>query len=804
MEVYDKEKTDDDLRSLTGISKDEEAAMDTRAHNSVAEDIAGREGLIGSAGSEASENGGGLYKGDKSSAKSGGVKNFLWGSRRKKQATLLGGGGLAGAITIIIFALITFAGPAEIVQLSHILHIPFSHSENTDSQRTKGLLRYARSGETGETRVGFLGSKIFGNLRTQLADAGITFESTDSSGRIKTVAFDSKKLTSKYIPELKGMSSDEQKAFLEQKFGLSTGSLSDVLDSSGKPTGSFTSADNSNPLDLKTAITVKDASIASLNDGSIVSAIKNRAFGEFFGIPSLFHPIKRYVSQPLENKISDFLRAKLEQKFAQTTEDSVDTAASNPTPTPVEEASLKAVKGPLSSAAKAAGTVLLFTGAMCLARSVARDIPNVNHALIVAPSMAHALSLISMGHQIENGQDVNTYQVSAALSALTDGKGQSVWAARGLDALSSPTNYSGALLPLDYSQGFSSSTTAAVINNTIGGGSFGGVVCSPAGLVLQFVGGVVLLFSGVFDDGASWGLDAAVRAGTVALTAVPKFIAAIGVSRFIEYHATQIFAASGVVPKQFAGALGGNLLAYGARAAANSGAISSGAVALSSTASNLLSYQEASQANATFQSKSLTYKIFNPDDSKTVAGHIVDNVNPNISQNVSNVATSMLNFSLMTNMFKNIGTLFSSKVGAANNQPFDWGFPQYAIPDSILNNPAYEDPYANANIVAKDLDNTGGMNIQYIPKVLACFGDDISQVNGLWTVTAKTDVNPTSDSYLAGDCGNLNDPNYPDWPRFMLFIEDSRNMDSASCFVGGADSSQSCTNSGFGNGNASN
>ncbi|HEY4964265.1 MAG TPA: hypothetical protein VIH90_06225 [Candidatus Saccharimonadales bacterium] len=801
MEVYDKEKTDDELRSLTGISKDEESAMDTSAHNSVAQDIAEREGLTGSGSSAESgkttdssntpSDEPNFYAGESESGNGGGIKNFFWSSSQRKAATLFGGGGLIATIVFIVFAVITFAGPAEIIQLSHILQIPFAHSANTDSARTKGLLRYARTGETGETRVGYLGSKIFGNLRVQLEDAGITFDTTSYSGRLNSATVDPEKMAEKLsdFSTLKGMSPAAQKAFIENKLQLPEGSLIDVVDGSGAPTGNFETAKGVT-LGLKSAIALKDTTIASLDDGGIVSAIKNRVMGDYLGIPSLFHPIKRFIGDPLKNKVTAIVKQKIDAKNAQAQEDSLNDTLSSPTPTPVEAAAEADLNKQLSPAKKTIGAAVLLASTVCLIRSVAKDVPDVNRALIVAPAVAHSTSMIAKGSQFQNGNNMNSSQPNAAVSDLTDSStGQNIWSGQALQALENPTSYGGVEMPLDLAQGFSTSTTPSGIDNSLGLGGFGAAICSPAGLVVQAGVGVALLVSGFFDAGTSWDVRAGFAAGQAG-----EFAATSGVFAMIKHYAVQILSDHGVVPKAFAGALGGNLLAYGAREAANIGAVSSGGVALGSNASTQLGYQEAKQANDVFESKSLSYKLFNTDDQKTLAGHLVDNINPNFRQNITNVGNGILSFSLISNMLKNLGTIFNMHVSADISQPYDWGFPQYGIPDSLLNNPAYADPYANADAVAKLLDTTGGTASPYIAKAMACFGVTISQQNGLWSVVPATDVNPNDPAYTDQNCGDItSDPN---WDSIIMFVEDSRNMDAVSCFVGGSDSAQSCTNSG--------
>lgn len=105
MPVYDDEKvangadsaSDDELRRLTGIGKDEEDAMDREAHNGAADDIAEK---------------GGLFNAADTASPMGRLKqagNFMWGSKKRKAATTgvgLGVGGLGVSLVMLFMSLV--------------------------------------------------------------------------------------------------------------------------------------------------------------------------------------------------------------------------------------------------------------------------------------------------------------------------------------------------------------------------------------------------------------------------------------------------------------------------------------------------------------------------------------------------------------------------------------------------------------------------------------------------------------------------------------------------------------------------
>lgn len=120
-------------------------------------------------------------------------------------------------------------------------------------------------------------------------------------------------------------------------------------------------------------------------------------------------------------------------------------------------------------------------------------------------------------------------------------------------------------------------------------------------------------------------------------------------------------------------------------------------------------------------------------------------------------------------------SLFSPKLAAANNAPYDWGFNRYGIPKEILDDSEFENPFDSAEKAGLILDVTGD---KYVSKAKSCFGVDIEKGGNGWEVVAKEDVNPSDSDYIDAGCNDLDDAN---WKRIIVFVFDSRLMDAVGC-----------------------
>jgi hypothetical protein len=771
--VYDDQKTESEaeqLRRITGIGADEEQAMDREAHNGATEDIADQEGLYKPGSTDNSGDSSRALKQQEASAgspannsdesTSGGGKKLngrmgklLRNKLVKRSSIGIALAGLAGGGAIGFFSIAS--GPLQLIHLSEILgkNMHFSHSASEN--RGNKLMRYWRAGKTsdiGETRVGKLGSLTFSKTMAQLKDIGIEFERTGLAGNVKSMTVDTTK-----NPEFKNMSQSEAKIAISKKFGIPE---SDITRSGGKYSV------NTENFGIKAVRGLTKNSLSYLEDGKIISSMKFRILGKFFNVPSLFHPIDRAKASVENNYATKVARKATEAKRAAELEK----------PTLDKAAPAKAsIKDSLSGVKKGVGAALLLTASMCIVRSVADKVVEVNRFAVVEPAALKAVDKMAVGSQIEhdtgNVQTLVEPQVAAQAESLIDANGKSIWAAKSLNA-TADGSLSGEDISPAYKQAFVNDTTAQNMKDTLGGGgTVGAIVCSPVGLLIQGAGGVVLLISGLFDGGASW----AVKAGTAAAST----IATAGAIYFIEQQATNILADKAITPAVLAGPVGGNLLAYGAREAANIDARASGGFDLTPAQEAALNQQQEADSQQSFRAKPFFAQMFDVTDYRSGAGKFVDAMGSSFSQNANNLLGSFLNIGSLLS-----GSFLSLMPTAHAAATYDFGFPKAGIPLSILDDPATADPYDNASKVSTLLSSPDGQ--QYIDKASVCFGAELVQTGNIWDVTSKTAVNPNSDTYVNAKCSAMDS----NWQRVILFILDTKVMSAIACYS--TDDVQAC------------
>jgi hypothetical protein len=591
-----------------------------------------------------------------------------------------------------------------------------------------------------------------------------------SIGQLESGTIDTAKLAKRY-PQLKGMSTDQARSEISSLFpDISEDQL--VRIGSGSDASGTKFAVNTRDFSIKSSRALLNNSVSHLEDGKILTALRGRALSEFYNLPSLWHPIKRSVSSK-ENKIStkeDRRKAAAEREKANK---------------PVESGKFKAARDSLKSKINGnegkLSAALLATAGMCLIRSVADDVPAVNRGAIIAPAVAKTADKIAVASQIQSNDDISMQDVAPIVESLTDDNGQTIWSAKGINALTDPTVTDGTDLPSEYKQAFYFDNTAKTLKDTLGGGGVGGLVCSPLGQVVQIAGGLLLIVSGPLSGGASWGLVAAKTTASMAVTA--------GVISLLQNQAVNLLKDDVAIPDALSGPLGGNLMAYSAREFEGITGRSSGGVPLSSADEAAIQKDSQIASQQEFHNKSLSAQIFDKNDYRSVSSQVAMSINPNMGRDITSMVSSIFN---VGSLFSHFSDLFTSKVSAATT--YDWGFPLYGIPKQILNNPDYQNPYDNADKVASILDGDSGGD--YVDKAMKCFGVEVSKGSDGWQAIPKEDVNPNDTDYADAHCGDISDPN---WQRMILFVFDSRTADAADCFQGGYDTSdQSCQDMGSG------
>jgi hypothetical protein len=677
------------------------------------------------------------------------------------------GGGAAGVIVAVIFgAGSILQGPLQLVHVGEILKKAWPGSDEASSNRTKGLFRYARSGEYGETRVGKLGSLTFADTTKKLKAIGIDFQ-TGSGSTVKSATINTAKLE-KAFPELKNMSIAERRAFLAKKFELSERLLVKI---NGSNLAGETYAVNTRDFNVKAVRALTDKSVEAIGNGRLQTAIRSRVLAKFHGINGLWHPIQKKVAQAKKDYFTRKDRKAAEERR---------TKARAPPSNGKLAAAKQKLKDKVSGNEGKLSGALLFTAGMCLVRSVADEVVTVNREAIVVPAALESADKLAVASQVQSGRDISMYQAGAVSESFTDENGKSIFQGKAFKALTDPNTQAGEDIPSEYKQAFSNDTTAAKMNASIGGGSVGGLVCSPIGQVVQISASVLLIFSGPATGGASWGAIATKYGASTAAT--------LGVISLLQSQLVNILKNDTPFPTPLSGPLGGSLLAYGAREMGNTSNRASGGVELSSAESAMLEKKQQLADQQEFRSKSLFAQMFDLHDYRTPVSRFADSLSPNPAKNVGSMLSGL------TNISGTLSRVFSSLWPQAHaaNEPYDWGFPQYGIPTELLNDSGLEDPYDNADKVSALL-NSGDQ--KYIEKAKSCFGVDINKGTDGWDATAAEEVNPNEQSYTDAHCNDLSDPN---WKRVILFVFDTRTMETIDCYMGGTTTSdESCSKAGF-------
>lgn len=708
----------------------------------------------------------GTSPGDSPATKNVSFRSTLMKGRiSKKVSRRLIGGGVTGTIIGAVLAIAGIAsGPLQLVHLSQILSKNFAGSDHASSLRIRGLYRYAKTGDVGETRV-VIGSKTFAKTTAQLKDIGIEFRRNAISGNPDSMTIDSGKFAERY-PELKNMSVTNSRALISRELGIPINEINRV--NNGSSIGSHKFAINAKDYSIKATRILSKNTVSLLDDGKIVTAMRLRTMAKFFNTPSLWHPFKR-ASANLENKTATKIQRRAAEKERE--------KAFKATDTPEVTEAKSRLKEKLSGARGAASAALLLTAITCLVRSSADDAVTVDRATVAVPAALNAADKLAAGAQTQTNQDIEISQPAGVVDTFTDDKGNSIWTGQALQATSTPTKYGGEDLAPEYKQAFVKDNTAANLKASLGGGDFGAVACSTPGLIIQFAGSLALLFFGPETGGATWAAFAAKTSVQFATTA--------GVFYLLQHQLTNILTHDTALPETLSGPVGGNLLAYGAREAAAIGGRSSGEIPISAQAASLENGRLQQISNTEFQQRSLLSRALDTKDYRSLISRTIDSPTINSPNGMKLAALNLLQPGKLIG--KVFGAIFSN-VGA-ENKPYDWGTQDYGIPESMLNDPALEDPYQNAQLAAEIVKNDDS----YIKKADDCFGANISLVNAVWAVTPSHDVNPNSSRYVDANCGNIKDTK---WQRIIMFVFDSRTMEAVACHQNS--DPMSCQNSGFG------
>lgn len=663
---------------------------------------------------------------------------------RKKTATGL----VIGAIGLGGFGFFSFIqGPLQLVHLSQILQKPFGQQEKDSESRLKGLLRFARSGDFGETRVGYFGSRSAIKTEDKLKKMGVTFVDKDPGGFPREVRIDlvdyERETGKKFNAE---KYATDAKLPLNQVNVDTAGKYVTVRDPSGKVLKASVFRSATKPL-VGTLFEGK-------RFGKVTTSVKARPVLNKNGAYSKLHPWKRLEAASLKKAAE--IDAKRQAKKKQRSEKAQKRFDN-----------LKKKVSPKTAAA-GAGAATLQLG-VCLVRDVAHEVPLVNHESTNIPARNDALEKISWGEQTKSNYDFNESQPGQAVKGLTDSKGNSVWQSKALDALANGGEGKGTDFDQETKNNFSHNSPEADVEKALE--TYGGAnhLCSPAGIIIGAGIGIVSIALAAPTGGASLVTYAAFQAGTAAAT--------MGILAVVTQQAINALKDE-PLPERFTSApFQGSVDAFGSVDLAGDFYRKSGGAPLDERATADTVTVDA-EGDEEFKRRSFFARTFDVYDYRTLASRTIDKINPSVEANLNSLASTATK---PWSLFSGFAGMFDRKAQAAE-KAYDFGIPKYGFKQSELTNDIFEDPYDNANKAAAILDS----DPSYIERAKKCFGVELSKGGNGWEVDLvdnpdgdpEKDVVPSTADYVSAKCAEGND----NWLRIRLFIFDSRTMEAYACY----------------------
>jgi hypothetical protein len=735
----------------------------------------------------------------------------------KKRAAIAGGivGGLTLGGTLFFF---TTSGPLQFIHFAQMLRGPhFANSDNMSNTRFAKMVRYWRgNGTVGDTRLGWIEGKYKDRIIADMKRAGFEPIFEADSDYYKGIKIDRTSEGSPY----KGMSDEDLKAHLQEKFGVKA-TVAQIAD------GKFY-VKSETFFGQRKALTQISK---EMGKKGVTASIRRRTLSKF-GVVS-WHPMTK-IDKKVNQKISD-LYATWKQSRDARVKEGVKAATIDGT-----NAQQQAVDGegkPIgdpqnvngqvetvtrdkattmldniknSKSLNVAGGIAAAVGIICGAKDIYDRMGEIYYAQTAMPLMRLGMDQVTTGSQVQAGAArgkmgdsftaLNLELASKPLEGTDPKTGKkSSWA-----AAKSIRQNNGQEGGVDVGAEDRAVLTgqkpwflAWTQNATVAG------LCSGFG---QAVTGAVSIIVGVFSGGIAStvaGIVAGALAGPVIMDKIAQFLS------------------GDTVDLEAVGTKFGQQADWGVFLASNLSALQVGGREMTKAETAQAQQVFLAQKQAEFTSQPLAYRLFNPYDHQTLASRVIDSQSPDVGSTVANATKGVTHFG---SAFRAIPRLFTPKVNAAA-VTYDYGRPKIGYSQTEIDSALVENPFKNAEEVGVILDSDRGPDL--IEKANECFGVAITKGEEGWQVISQNDAYETMVSGNQNeDCARLNQESgvaaaskpltttvnggyvapataeATEWLKLRFFIADTGFAESYACLQG---DEKSCENSGFGNGaNANN
>lgn len=816
--VYDDEQTksdknlgDEHMRRLTGISPDEEAAMEREARKGAAQDIAEKslkpkdleraeeEGARGGRESRGAHQEKEALPGSDDDQIGGGYKHDDKGKRSLRSRVFTRRNAIGGAVTGGIvggaFALFSFLqGPLQIVHFAQLLQqFHIGRSEDFSDRRTGTLIYNYLRNKPERSRLGPIANKLADRFERRMQNtAGLRSIYDNSTGRL---------LGFEEIDPRKA-----QEFFFDTDFGDEFHDAITTHDAGNLPPH-LRNAHAVTPNGRPTTITGRVYDLADLNirqrrvftrtvtkatnTTRKAGAIGSRLLIRRAGVD--FHPLKNIQRKATDSFLDWRKRIKEERAERRRTgvdaPDVLDPAARNDqdtdgdgtpdSPDPEADAAAREARetleeiggvdaGKLDGQAglqairnrllvKVGGSVTAIVGVLCSVRSIGDQAENLQHANTILPMMRLGMEIVTTGNQVMTGMDVNVEELGTVIDDLYDEASETSWAA--------------------------ARSIQAELGNPLSGPDI------PPSAKPSKVGDKPLIFD-IIDSipgiGLACGIDNTIgnlpglkQAGDLAGGAINAVLGQFGIS-IEELIGSIVNTLAGNGANVFAqGAELGNLANYGARLATNDAFIAKGGRELSGTETAQLKAQRDADLRHAQRHKSFFAQVFDIYDANSAVSKAVIQ-NPDFASPKTAAAALVQAPTKLSSVIGFMLPGFNQKASAQSN--YDYGFPEYGFSLSEQDDPRFQDPYANAEIVEPQLER---LNSEYG----SCF---------------STTIDPTSGAIVTGEAKRYDqiddkckDPNNEELLRYRFYLADTVTAKSLACFENIDEGA--CNELGFGN-----
>jgi len=710
------------------------------------------------------------------------------GSKSKSDKPSLGRRILGSKRTIAIFGTGAFITGAigfmgfitapmlQIVHYANILQNPIKISENTSNQRLGRFLGAQRSigkGGAGEnvvarTRVNAVEFKMVRTVNARMAKIGMAYSFNDF-GRVNGITIDISK-----HPDYKSLSDKAAIEKLAKELKIS----SDQIDAP-KRGGTLMKVDVSK-LSLKVQRNFFTGQVKTLGEGKIMTALNARHISKYLGLPrgAMLHPWEKAKAKASQTAGNVIMNSDKYKQYKAWEEKRLKAKAAM---SDAAKAKLETIRGKLNSkTALAGGAALGAQTAVCLVRDAAEQIPETNRAAVVAPAVVSAADGIAMGSQVQAADDFDHTIISATQAVWVDKDGRTPFDGEGINNLQGKTGG----VPIDEGllKAFSPDNTAASLVKLLDDAVQAETLCSKEAQFIGAIAGITLvaLGPGGWAAKAAMGVAGA-AAGAAATTIVLKSVNYLFAEKPLETIAHQ-------------GPVGGNIDALGAIEMGNMISRTSGGIRLSDSQTALLQQEVFNNSGHQFQKQSLVTRVFNARDYRSLTGKIVDAAPVSPDRTIAMTTKALAEAPGLA--FANFASLFGGKkVKAA---PVKAMIPYYGVPAGTLESPLVSDPYELGGRVGALLD--GPKSGDLIEHASKCWGNNVTQIDGVWDAIKEKDVNPASAEYQEAKCDDWSD----DIIALSTWIGDVHDSDAYMCaYASIEEASESCKRAGVEGGSAS-